>query len=591
MPDAVGLGARDSNADQVAEPLATSATRLTRLLGTNHDRAEAPDKQAVPVTPGGKASDGTRADAGALAGAEECEEAPDVSLEALGSVVTTTEASPGTVVHGSPAGTPAGPMSGTSPDRAAPGTGSGPDIPVERLEDPENSATERGTGRPGVAEKTLEQALPSVLADGPPKVLAELTRAPRRSRAVRRDGLRRMGIATGLVALLAVVFCAVQVLRPLPGPALVMTGAPSYTIAGAPLAPAWPGEGEAAAEVEGVGSLGTYGDQKPIPTGSMAKVMTAYVVLQDHPLKNGDDGPVIAVDAQTAKESTAPGESTAVVAEGQRFTERQMLQLMLIPSGNNIARLLSRWDAGSDAAFLGRMSGAARQLGMNDTTYTDPSGLDAGTRSTAVDQIRLARAAMQDPTFSAVVAMPRVTIAGVGQIDNNNTDLVDPGVIGIKTGSTSAAGGNLMWAAQQTVGGSKQLILGVVMAQHSAGASDYGLAKALAVSQKLISQVRKALTCTTVVHRGDVVGYLDDGLGGRAPVVAGADLTEIGWPGQSTQLTLSAPVTGLPHRAKAGTTVSTIALRTGQAAGTEVPVVLQHDMTTPGLSQRIAHLR
>ncbi|MFI9366840.1 hypothetical protein ACIG5E_38255 [Kitasatospora sp. NPDC053057] len=276
VPDAVDSGARDSSADQAAEPLATTATRPTKLLGTHDDRAKEPDKQAVPVTPGGKASDGTRADAGALAGVEECEEAPDVSLEALGSVATPTESLPGMVVPGSPAGTPAGPVSGTSPDREAAGTGSGRDIPVERLEDPGNSATEGGTGRPGVAEKTLEQALPSAPADEPLKGLAELTGAPQRLRAVRRDGLRRVGIATELVALLAVVFCAVQVLRPLPGPALVMTGAPSYTIAGAPLTPAWPGEGEAAVELEGVGSLGTYGDQKPIPTGSMAKVMTAY---------------------------------------------------------------------------------------------------------------------------------------------------------------------------------------------------------------------------------------------------------------------------------------------------------------------------
>ncbi|MCC9306191.1 hypothetical protein LN042_03550 [Kitasatospora sp. RB6PN24] len=416
--------------------------------------------------------------------------------------------------------------------------------------------------------------------------------APQPARTARRRGLRRAGIATGLVMLLAVAFCVVQLLRPLPGPALVMTGAPSYTIAGAPLVPAWPAEGEAAVEVEGIGSLGTYGDQKPIPTASMAKVMTAYVLLQDHPLKDGEDGPAIMVDAQTANEAQGAAvsdESTAVVAQGQRFTERQMLQLMLIPSGNNIARLLGRWDAGTEAAFLQRMNGAARQLGMNDTTYTDPSGLDAGTRSTAVDQLALARAAMQDPTFSAVVAMPGVTIAGVGRIDNNNTALANPGVVGIKTGSTSAAGGNLLWAAHQEVNGRNQLVLGVVMGQQSTTTLDESLRKALTVSQKLITQVQKALTSVTVVKKGDVVGYLDDGFGSRTPVVAAADLTVTGWPGMGTQLTLARHPQDMSHSAKGGTAVGVLTLRSGLVQA-EVPVALQHDLTAPDYGKRLSRL-
>ncbi|MFI9275772.1 D-alanyl-D-alanine carboxypeptidase [Kitasatospora sp. NPDC052896] len=472
--------------------------------------------------------------------------------------------------------------------------------PVEAELSAEASATGRparsdapGAATPGTAvralepaerERTREQPAPP---DQPMRALAALTNTPAPPPTLRRTVLRRVRIWTPLLALLTVACCAVQVLRPLPTPVLALTGASSYTFAGAPPALAWPSEGEAAVEVEGLGSLGTHGEQRPVPTASMAKVMTAYVVLHDHPLTGDGSGPDIGVDAQAEQESHAPDESTAPVTEGQRFTERQMLELLLIPSGNNIARLLGRWDAGTDDGFVAKMNAAARQLGMNATTYTDPSGLDAGTVSTAPDQLKLARAAMEDATFRSVVAMPNTTIDGIpDRIFNNNNDLVNPGVIGIKTGSSSAAGGNLMWAARQTVGGREQLILGVVMGQQSGTTLDNSLNKALAVSQQLMTQVQKALTSATVIRKGEVMGYVEDGLGGRSPVVAAADLTVVGWPGTTAPLVLSAGATGVPHSAKAGTTVGTLGL--GSAPGSpRIPVALENDMAAPGVSDKL----
>lgn len=107
----------------------------------------------------------------------------------------------------------------------------------------------------------------------------------------------------------------------------------------------WPVQGQTSVTVEGVGRIGSRGEQRPVPIASVTKVMTAYVVLQDHPLKGPDsEGPTITVDQQAADESYSRDESTAPVRAGQQFTERQLLQLMMLPSGNNIARLLARWD-------------------------------------------------------------------------------------------------------------------------------------------------------------------------------------------------------------------------------------------------------
>ncbi len=256
----------------------------------------------------------------------------------------------------------------------------------------------------------------------------------------------------------------------------------------------WPSEGQAAAEIEGVGGLGSSGDSTPVPIASVTKVMTAYVVLHDHPLRD-DDGPAITVDEQAQHESeSGDGESTVPVRAGQRFAERQLLELMLIPSGNNIARLFARWDAGSQDAFVEKMNASAAELGMHRTTYTGASGVENSTTSTATDQLILARAALGDPALASIVALRSVRVPGVPEtIVNTNTLLGRDGVIGIKTGSTTAAGGALMWAARASDGSGSRLIVGVVLYQNPGGPPDAGLAAALDASRQLIEGIEQAL--------------------------------------------------------------------------------------------------
>jgi D-alanyl-D-alanine carboxypeptidase len=368
---------------------------------------------------------------------------------------------------------------------------------------------------------------------------------------------------------------------------LDLTASPSYTFPGAalPQSMPWPADGQSAAEIEGLGSLGVHGAQTRVPIASVTKVMTAYVILRDHPLGAKANGPLITVDAQAAQEAGAGDQSTAPVKAGQRFTERQMLQLLLIPSGNNIARLLARWDSGTQAAFVAKMTKVATGLGMTNTVYTGASGIEETTVSTAVDQLKLAREVMKNAVFRSVVALPNVQIPGVGRIFNNNNDLVKLGVVGIKTGSSTPAGGALMWAANKTVDGKQQLILGVVLQQRAGTTPDDSLQAALQRSQALIDSVQGGLTSATIVKKGEVVGEVDDGLGGSTPVVAGKNLDAIGWPGMKSDFTLT-PADGLPHNAKAGTTVGTLSFGTGSARST-VPVVLQSDLHAPSFGSKL----
>jgi D-alanyl-D-alanine carboxypeptidase (penicillin-binding protein 5/6) len=253
----------------------------------------------------------------------------------------------------------------------------------------------------------------------------------------------------------------------------------------------WPGEGQASVEVQGLGSLGSRGERTPVPIASVTKVMTAYVVLEDHPLAAGDRGPDITVDRQAEAESTSPEESSAPVRAGRAISQRDLLALMLVPSGNNVARLLARWDAGSQDAFVAKMNRAAAELGMTGTTYTGASGVEDSTTSTADDQLRLAREAMKNDVIRSIVAIARLDVDGVpGTAVNTNTLLGRSGVVGLKTGSSTAAGGALMWAAR-TAGGA--LILGVVLHQSPGGTPAAGLRAALENSEKLIAAIQREL--------------------------------------------------------------------------------------------------
>ncbi|HEX6506375.1 MAG TPA: D-alanyl-D-alanine carboxypeptidase, partial [Chloroflexota bacterium] len=140
---------------------------------------------------------------------------------------------------------------------------------------------------------------------------------------------------------------------------------------------------------------------------SVAKVMTAYLVLRNHPLALGEDGPTITLtdaDVADTNRQRLQQESVVPIVAGEQLTERQALQALLLPSANNIAAVLARWDAGSVDRFLVRMNAAAQSLGMTHTRYTDPSGYDDATVSTAADQVHIVDRAMRLPVFASIVA-------------------------------------------------------------------------------------------------------------------------------------------------------------------------------------------
>ena len=253
----------------------------------------------------------------------------------------------------------------------------------------------------------------------------------------------------------------------------------------------WPAYGQAAFVQTGQSQVQAGPNQHVAAIASVAKVMTAYLVLRDHPLRPGEDGPTIALTAADVADTDRRrrhGESVVSIAAGEQLTERQALDALLLPSANNIAVVLARWDAGSADRFVARMNTTARSLGMTHTRYTDPSGYDDATVSTAADQVRIVDRAMRLPVFASIVATPSATLPVADTVHNTNTLLGHNGFVGVKTGSTDAAGGCFAFRAIRWIDGKRTAITGVVLGQPGHNQSAAGLAAADAMVGRIAGQ-------------------------------------------------------------------------------------------------------
>lgn len=315
---------------------------------------------------------------------------------------------------------------------------------------------------------------------------------------------RRKALRSAIAA--AVVLCAFAlasswvVEQGLPGAGAVAGGAREIGSGATKRAPrksfhpAWPSEGQAAVAVEGLGNLGTSGGEEPVPIASLAKVMTAYLVLRDHPLNPGEEGFTITIgpaDVEDLHRRLELNQSVVAVEAGEELSERQALEALLLPSANNVAALLAVHEAGSVEAFVGEMNEAAAELGMRNTDYTDPSGFEDITVSTAADQLKLGRAAMADPAFAEIVALPSAWLPVVGEVTNFNELVGHDGFVGIKTGSDQAAGGCLLFARRIQVGGRIRMVLGAVLGQRDGDLIQAALASAEALAASVSGAARE----------------------------------------------------------------------------------------------------
>ena len=275
---------------------------------------------------------------------------------------------------------------------------------------------------------------------------------------------RRRGIVLLALALLVAavgVFVGVRLTTPEPAPAITPDLVRTASVPTHPVTLPWPTTGQAAVAVPSIGIDVASGAEQAVPVASLTKLMTAYVVLHDHPLALDQPGPDITVtqaDVDDYDNDTVDDDSNAQVTLGEQLTEEQVLGGLLVHSADNYADLLARWDAGSIPAFVDKMNAEAVTLGMTHSHFVDASGVDPGSQSTASDLLKVAAPDMTDATFASMVKQSSITLPVAGTISTYTPFLGLDGVIGVKSGFTTEAGGCDVVAVMRTVHGTSVLL-------------------------------------------------------------------------------------------------------------------------------------
>jgi D-alanyl-D-alanine carboxypeptidase (penicillin-binding protein 5/6) len=181
--------------------------------------------------------------------------------------------------------------------------------------------------------------------------------------------------------------------------------------------------------------LASHAVNRQLPIASTTKLMTAYVALHELPLSK---------IVRAAPYEAEYGESLLGLRPGQRISVRDLLYGLILRSGNDAAYDLAQAAAGSERRFVGQMNRYAAALGLADTHYANPIGLDQrGNHSSAGDLVALTRRLLRIPAFAEIAASRSAELRSLRpprRIETINELLeMAPWVNGVKTGHTFGA--------------------------------------------------------------------------------------------------------------------------------------------------------
>lgn len=347
----------------------------------------------------------------------------------------------------------------------------------------------------------------------------------------------------------------------------------------------WPAYGQGAYGSANGGVIATHGDQAPVPIASAAKIITALLVLQQHPLKNTESGPTITLttnDVALYSHYIAVNGSVMPVSVGQKLTERQMLEALMLPSANNIADSLAIWSYGSVNNYITAANAYLKEKGLSDTTVAgDASGYLPSTVSTTGDLVKIGGLAMQNTALAQIVNEKTATIPGVGIVRNYNTILGSNGIVGIKTGNNDQNNGVFVGATTVSVNDKTVTLISAL-----SGAPN--LATVLRDSQTLLAAARTTFAQTSIVRAGTVLGTYKLPDGTLVQAVAANNLSMMVLRGDIVKAHISLrPIT---YSAKDGDAVGNATVTASEFAPSQsVTIILKQAPHPPSLQYRLRH--
>jgi D-alanyl-D-alanine carboxypeptidase (penicillin-binding protein 5/6) len=329
------------------------------------------------------------------------------------------------------------------------------------------------------------------------------------------------------------------------------------------------------------GLLAQAGTTEAVPMASITKVVTALTVLDAHPISADDPGPAVtmsAADVASYRDYIARNGSVAPVSAGWTFTERELLEIMLIDSANNYATTLATWAFGSTDDYLAAARTWLAKNGLSGITVVDTSGLDPRSIGTVGDIVRLGELALENPVMADIVGTKSIDIHDIGTVKNTNGLIGHEGVDGIKTGTLDSFGANLLFSSSIEVGAETIELVGVVL-----GGPDHPTINA-AITE-LITQAKAGFHEVQLVTAGDAFASYTTPWDAEARAVAAESASVVVW--GATPVTVTATVNGI-RLAEEGDAVGQAVFTAGQQTVT-VPLVLSSDVEDPGPWWRLGH--
>jgi len=392
----------------------------------------------------------------------------------------------------------------------------------------------------------------------------------------RRQIYRRRRIAVfggGLVVLATAFYLPLTLLAPLRSVApVVETYTPPAAVQPAVTFPSYGASGVGAVGYPGV--LASAGSSEALPIASISKVITALVVLDQHPLTVDEAGPSITfgdIDQGYYDAQLADGGVVESVYVGQVMSQRDVMNVMLLESANNYAESLATWAYGSESAFVDAANAWLAKAGLASTSIEEPTGVSPNNRSTVADLVELGKLALANPVVAQIVSTASMDVPEIGTIENRNELLGIDGIDGIKTGTLDEAGSCLLFAQDHTVGSTTVTIVGVVL-----GGPDHDTIDA--AIRSLLAEVDAGFTEVTLATKGQEFAHYETAWGDAATAVAAQDASVAVW--SATPVTAAVDVHDVTL-ASAGVEVGSLTFTVGTRTVT-VPLTLSATIDDPG---------
>ena len=401
---------------------------------------------------------------------------------------------------------------------------------------------------------------------------------------------RFIGVTVGALVILAVgVYGPATLLGPLPTVnATLLTPAaaanpspPVLPAAGASAVATLSASTSRASDAAAHGPLAVGGTADPLPMASVAKIVTALVVLDAKPLDLGSAGPTLAISAadyQDYIDYSASFARTVVVFPGESWTERELLQALILGSSNNHADTLARWAYGSVPAYLEAANAWLDRNGLSGTHLADATGLDSATAGTATDLARLAGIAAANPVIAEIIATPASALADRRGVDNTTAYLPELGITGISRSYTDAAGVCFLFTAEVETGESTFTFAGAFV-----GEPDYDTLTADLTA--LMKSAAAGVAELPVLAKGDAYARFEAPWGDTASGVVRVAKTRVAWQAATPDATVKLDSFSTGRTGKLVGRVSSDA--TGETVSS--PLVLDRAISDPGLGWRLLH--